>query len=245
MSDGLLFRVFLSEGNFVKYGRFFYRLRAFWLWTPVWNLRHLSPAVKGQLFRVSIMSALLYGSQYWRLPVHLLNKLRTCCRSMLLRLARLGGLSKRVPRDPDVTDLFKLFFIDPLEGLLGRRRLRWVCHLLRDHWRAPSVASIALAGRVTAYMPPARDSAIASAHQDDPNPSHHTKVQDFASLYHHDLTSYTVEETGSVESIQQRQLAPGQGDGYACDRGRCETICRQPIISATQACIRCPACLPV
>ena len=119
---------------------------SFFSWTDIWNMRDLNAKIKGRFFTVSIVSSMLHGIEHWRLKEHDIKTLEKCHMDIIKMILQRGRHIWQV--DLNYTAMRDRLGVPSLRALIVRRRLRWFGHLLRDHWREPSVPSIAMCGRL-------------------------------------------------------------------------------------------------
>ena len=93
----------------------------------------IKPEVKGLVYRIFILTVLLYGAECWCLTEVLFNKLRSfhrrCLRAMC-RINRWHAYQHRI----STRDLMTRLNVESIDTYITRQQLRWAGHVARMPW---------------------------------------------------------------------------------------------------------------
>jgi hypothetical protein len=106
---------------------------AFWDMGKIWRARHVSTKLKINIFKASVLSIFLYGSETWIISADMANKINsfaTSCYRIMLGVRRID----KVPNDT----IYQVTGEKPLLVAVQQRQLRWVGHALRRDPFEPS-----------------------------------------------------------------------------------------------------------
>ena len=100
--------------------------QAFGSLNAVWKSKQLRVKTKIGILKSNILSVLLYGSECWKMTKGICKKLDTFQTKCLRRIRRIFW-----PEKIRNEDLLKSCNMEPISACVRRRRLRWLCHVLR------------------------------------------------------------------------------------------------------------------
>ena len=116
----------------------------------LWNNHNVSIRVKGKIYRMIILSTLLYGSETWTVCRRHVKKLHAFMMRHLRSIMKIRWQDK-----VSNIKVLKREGLPSMEDLLIRNNLRWTGHLLRMPIdRLPSGSLLATTRRTTTTWPP-------------------------------------------------------------------------------------------
>ena len=104
---------------------------AFNLLKKVWKARDITTSTKLRIFNSNVKSALLYGSETWRITKVSIRKGQVFINKCLRRILRIWW-----PEKISNEDLWRVTDQEPVEWIVSRRKWTWIGHTLRkpkDH----------------------------------------------------------------------------------------------------------------
>ena len=105
---------------------------AFWKMTKLWHSSKMSLALKMRIFKASVISVLLYGSEAWLITKYQMDSLdsfATSCYRIMLNIRRLDHVTNE--------EIYKRVNQQPLSISIQRRQLTWIGHILRREPEEP------------------------------------------------------------------------------------------------------------
>ena len=110
---------------------------AFRMLNPVWKSRQYKTHTKLKLYKIFVLSTLLYGSECWRMTEKDILKLSSFHTKNLRRIVRIFW-----PQIISNQDLFDECQQESIGTTIARRRWRWIGHILlrKDQGSIPRVA---------------------------------------------------------------------------------------------------------
>ena len=99
---------------------------AFCILRPVWRSKPISLWTKLRIFHSNVMSALLYGSEAWRLTKSIIAKPEAFINRRIRHI-----LGVWWPKTISNEDLWKRTYQQRIEVTIQKRILRWIGHTLR------------------------------------------------------------------------------------------------------------------
>ena len=99
--------------------------RAFWTLNPVWKSTKLNVRTKIKIFKRSVLSVLLHGSECWKVAREISRKydvFQTKCLRHIKRIFCPNKISNK--------DLLTSCNLEPLSVVVRKRRWRWLDHVL-------------------------------------------------------------------------------------------------------------------
>jgi len=105
---------------------------AFWKLKDIWKAKNVSIQLKIRLFKATVLSILLYGSETWitnQQQKNMLDSFATSCYRVMLNVKRTDRLSN--------AEIYNRVAQKPLSVTLAKRQLSWVGHILRREKSEP------------------------------------------------------------------------------------------------------------
>ena len=131
----------------------------------LWNNHHVSMRVKGKIYRVIVLSTLLYGAETWPMYRRQVKKLHAFMMRHLRSIMRITCMDKVTNKE-----ILERTGMPSMEDFLIRKNLRWTGHLMR--MQIPKAGSL-LSTAFWSQKEGASSSPVQGCHQEKPEAVRH------------------------------------------------------------------------